>query len=212
MKNSGKNPFIRTTALVMTFIALAGLVLVFSIPIVTAGPALTAGYYVALKAVEGSEYKIWQGFRHSFAQNLRPGIALGLLVFIPGGLILFALEKTRAAGASGRGAVFTVLYVVLLLVFATYASAAVYVFPLLSRFDNTTGETMRIAVFTAFHFPQSTIIMTAGLLFILLMTERTVWWMGLVFLPLWLYLTAYMDAPVLAALLEEKNQHQEEDR
>lgn len=196
----------------MTFIALAGLVLVFSLPVVTAGPAFTAGYYVALKAVEGSDYKIWKGFRHSFAQNVRPGIALGLLVFIPGALIVFALEKARLAGAAGKGFGFTVLYIVMLLVFATYVSAAVYAFPLLARFDNTARETLRIAVYAAFHFPQSTIIMTGGLLFILLMTERTAWWIGLLVLPVWLYVTAYLNAPVLAALLEEKNQKQEEDK
>jgi uncharacterized membrane protein YesL len=210
MKNTGKNPFVRTVSLVMTFIALAGLVLVFSLPVVTAGPAFTAGYYVALKAVEGKPYQVRKGFWHSFTENMRPGIALGLSVFIPGGLIVFALEKARLARAAGSTTA-GVLYIVLLLVFATYASAAVYAFPLLSRFDNTVGETLRIAVYAAFHFAQSTIIMTAGLLFILLLAERTFWWIVLPLLPLWLYVTAYSDAPVLEALLEEKTQHQEGD-
>ncbi|MDD6789153.1 MAG: DUF624 domain-containing protein, partial [Lachnospira sp.] len=208
MKTTCKNSLVETASLVWTFIALAGLVLVFSLPVVTAGPALAAGYYVALKAVEKDTYAVWKGFWHSFKQNLRQGIALGLIVLLPGALILFGLEKARLARSAAESPVPTVLYICLLLVFATYTSAAVYVFPLFSRFDNTVGETLRIAVYTAFHFPQSTIIMTGGLLFLLFLAERTAAWILLPLLPLWLYLTATADAPVLAALLEERSSHQ----
>jgi uncharacterized membrane protein YesL len=203
MKNTGKNSFVRGMSLVMTFLALTGLVLLFSVPVITAGPALTAGYYVALKAVEGSEYKIWQGFWHSFRQNLKQGIVLGLIVFVPCGLLLFALQHMYENGG------YSVPYILVLLVYVLIAASAVYVFPLLSRFDNTVIDTLRIAVSTAFHFLTSTIIMTTGLLLALMLAQNTVWWILLPLLPLWLYATSYIDAPIFAALIAEKNKHEE---
>ena len=47
------SPFFKVMTKVADFIILNFLVLVFSIPVVTIGPALTAMYYVALKEARG---------------------------------------------------------------------------------------------------------------------------------------------------------------
>ena len=44
------------------------------IPIVTAGPAITAMYYTTLKMARNEETYILKGFFHSFRQNLKQGI------------------------------------------------------------------------------------------------------------------------------------------
>ena len=63
------SPFFKVMTKVADFIILNFLVLVFSIPVVTIGPALTAMYYVALKEARGEEGYIWRDFWKSFKAN-----------------------------------------------------------------------------------------------------------------------------------------------
>ncbi len=53
--------------------------IIFCIPVITIGPATAAMHYVVRKIVVGDGYKVFKSFMHSFSQNLKQGIPVGLL-------------------------------------------------------------------------------------------------------------------------------------
>lgn len=189
-----------------TFLALSALVILFSIPIFTAGAALSAGYYVGLKVINEEEYHIWHGFWYSFKDNFKQSISLTILVFGIGGLLLFAVTRLQMQRDAGNGN--TGLFFLLVVVSLGFLFAAIYVFPLLAKFVNTTSETLRLAVGTAFHFAFPTIIMTGGVLVIFWLVHVTSWWVGLLCFPAWFYATCVIDAGIFNNLIAEKEEGQ----
>ena len=58
------------------------LCIICCIPIVTAGPAITAMFYVTLKMVRNEESYIVKGFFKSFKENLKQGILINLIMLL----------------------------------------------------------------------------------------------------------------------------------
>lgn len=115
------------------------LVLLCSIPVVTIGPALTAMHYVLLKMIRGEEGYVRQQFFHSFRQNFRQGVILGLLC-----LLLLAVGLTdwillRHMKAAGEMHNPIPAYLLAAAGIFCYM-VALYIFPLLSRFENSVGK------------------------------------------------------------------------
>lgn len=111
------------------------LVIMCSIPIVTAGAAITAMYYVTLKMARGEDPYIVKNFFKSFVQNFRQATVMWIGFLVVGVALFFdwkILESMAIAGTLGK-VVNGILIAIILIVLV----AAIYVFPVLSRFDNT---------------------------------------------------------------------------
>ncbi|MBQ6323178.1 MAG: YesL family protein [Lachnospiraceae bacterium] len=121
------------------------LFLICSLPIVTIGASLTAMSYVTLKMKDGVEGYVWKSFLKSFRQNLRQAtiIWIGMLLLL--GLLGadFLILRTMS------GALRSVLFAVVLIGFLLWLLLLLYVFPILSRFDNTIPNTLRNALLIA---------------------------------------------------------------
>ena len=130
-------------------IVLNWLCVLCALPVVTAGPALCALYYVTLKLVRGEEVRTLRGFLDAFRANFKRGAALGLLVL--------------ALGAVAAGDAFFALRVLFLTVATIVAVIALtllcYVFPLQARFQNTWKGQVKNAFALAFCSPGRTLLL-----------------------------------------------------
>lgn len=128
------------------------------IPIVTAGASMTALHYVCLKLVRNEEGYIVKSFFKSFKQNFKQAtiiwlIWLGVMLIFFGDLMIFMYSGIEFPG--WLRVVF--LAVVLLSIFAT-----MHVFPILSRFENTVGNTYKNSLLMGvLAFPKTILMMVA---------------------------------------------------
>lgn len=125
------------------------------IPIVTIGPAMTAMNYVTLKMARNEESYIIKSFFKSFKQNLKQGLIIGIIMLVAGCLLItdFIIMRNFDSGFMqvvkyGLGMVAFIYLMVLL-----------YIFPLLSKFDNTLKNTFKNSVLMSIRHLPSTIAM-----------------------------------------------------
>lgn len=141
------------------------LALICCIPVVTAGASLTALHYMALKIVRDEETYIARGFFKSFKENFKQATIIWLLLLLGFGLIIGDFIITwNMAGTFYQvlRAVFTVAGLLLLFEYA-------FVFPILSKFDNTIKTTMKNAlVISIVQFPKTIVMILLPIAFIAL--------------------------------------------
>lgn len=132
------------------------LTLVCCIPIVTAGAAVTAMYYVTLKMAKGEEPYIIKGYFKSFKENFRQGTVIWIILLAVTALI--AVDwNIIIHGMEGRSAQF--MKIVMFAISAFLALTALYVFPVLSRFENTVKQTIKNSfLMSILNLPKSILI------------------------------------------------------
>lgn len=148
---------------VMTFLVRVADMIILSIlwgicciPIITIGPATTALYYVTLKMVSNEEDGVIKCFFRSFKLNFRQGVLLTLFFLVA----YVALYFSYRIISSIEGVFGTVLSVLCLILTICILGATLYSFPILAKFYNTTGRTLKNAVMLAFQNIFSTILFT----------------------------------------------------
>ncbi len=133
------------------------LMIVCCIPIITAGAAFTAMHYVLLKIVRGEEGYLVRGFFKSFRSNFKQATLIWLLMLL---VVAVYAGDTWIFNYSGlvfpKALVIAVVAVAILLLMA-----AVYVFPLLARFENSVKNTLKNAMLLTFANLPKTILMMA---------------------------------------------------
>ncbi len=133
------------------------LMIVCCIPIITAGAAFTAMHYVLLKIVRGEEGYLVRGFFKSFRSNFKQATLIWLLMLL---VVVVYAGDTWIFNYSGlvfpKALIIAVVAVAILLLMA-----AVYVFPLLARFENTVKNTLKNAMLLTFANLPKTILMMA---------------------------------------------------
>lgn len=149
------SPIMRFLTRVADLLILNLITLVCCIPIVTIGASVTAMHYVLLKMVRNEEGYIVRAFFKSFRQNWKQatiiwGILFLFLLIFAGDIFIFNYSSIEFPKA---------LKVVLLALSLLIGMIAAYVFPILSRFDNTVGHTFKNALFMAILNLPKTILM-----------------------------------------------------
>ncbi len=105
------------------------------IPIVTAGASTTALFYVTLKMVKNEEGNITSQFFRAFRDNLKFSTKIWLIMLVVGTVMCvdgYALYHLRFSNAF-----WTVITAVFLVAVVAYLIVAMYIFPLMARFENT---------------------------------------------------------------------------
>ncbi len=105
------------------------------IPIITAGASTTALFYVTLKMTKNEEGGITRQFFHAFRQNFKLATkvwAIMLFVGIVLGVDGFVLYHMRF-----ENAFWTIVTAIFLVAVVAFLIIAMYIFPLMARFDNT---------------------------------------------------------------------------
>ena len=150
------SPIMRFLSRMADMIILNLLVFACCIPIITFGAAFTAMHYVLLKMVRDEEGYLVRGFFKSFVQNFKQATLIWLLMLIvvfvfAGDWIIFRYSGVVFPKALVVGVIAISIIVMMV---------AVYVFPLLSRFDNSIKNTVHNAALLAFaNFPKTILMM-----------------------------------------------------
>lgn len=127
------------------------------LPIVTAGASTTALFYVTLKIAKNEEGNITKEFFHSFKVNFKQGTKIWLILLAVGfvlaidGYVFYHMRFENAFWAIGTA--------IFLIALAAYAIILMYIFPLLSRFDNTTKEMFKNSIMLGMRFLLCTALM-----------------------------------------------------
>ena len=149
------SPFMVFLSNLTDVIILNVLCLICCIPIVTIGPSITAMHYVTLKMVREEEGYVVKSFFKAFKENFKQAIIvwLGFLVIT----VIFFLDYRilKAAGTEGNKIFIIVIGAIYLFICLT----VMYIFPLLSRFENTLRQTVKNALFMSILHIFKTILM-----------------------------------------------------
>lgn len=151
------------------------------IPIVTIGASTTALFYVSLKIVKNEEGNITKSFFHSFKENFKQATGIWLILLLIGivlGVDWYVLYRLRFSNAF-----WTIITAIFLVAVTAYAIVFMYIFPLVSRFSNTTKAMFKNSLFIGMRFLLCTVLMAAIyfiMLFIIInvMTPVIVFGMG----------------------------------
>lgn len=149
------SPIMRFLSRMADMIILNLLVMVCCIPIITVGAAFTAMHYVLLKMVRDEEGYLIRGFFKSFIQNFKQATLIWLLMLV---MVIIFVGDWLIFGYSGV-AFPKALIIVVIAISLIVLMMAMYVFPLLARFDNTIKVTIHNSLLLAFANLPRTILM-----------------------------------------------------
>ena len=135
------NPVWNFMSKVTDLVILNILFMVFSLPVVTAGAAWTAMYFVTIRMVRKEERYIIKDFIRSFRQNFRQATAIWLLALVAafvfvGDVLIYKQIPDQIP---------MVLMIIVMVLAYLVLGTLLYAFPLLSRFYNTVAGTLKNA-------------------------------------------------------------------
>lgn len=119
-------------------VKLSVLWIVFSIPIVTLGPATVAAFSVTMKMIDESEGYVAHQFVKEFKKNIRNGIPLGLLFLVCVEVVNFDFQMFQKD--EGNPMMPLIFGIIALFVFMM---GFVYAFALSARYENTLFRTIK---------------------------------------------------------------------
>lgn len=140
------------------------------IPVITVGASTTALFYVTLKISKNEEGNITKAFFRSFRQNFRQGTLIWLILLAAG--IILGVDGYVLYHMRFENLFWTLCTAVFCVAAITYTIVLMYIFPLLARFDNTTGAMFKNALFIGVRFLFCTVLMAAVYFIMLLVIVR----------------------------------------
>ena len=128
------------------------------LPVVTAGASTTALFYVTLKMVKNEEGHLTEAFFHAFKQDFKQStlvwlilLAIGIVLVVDG----YALYHLRF-----ENVFWTLITAVFIVAVVAYFIILMYIFPLMSHFDNTIPAMFKNSLIIGMRFLLCTVFMT----------------------------------------------------
>ena len=138
---SPESKFMTALGVLANLMILNILTLLLCLPVVTAGASLTAMYYVLLKIVRDEEGDIIQQFFQAFKLNFRQATIIWIILLLIYTALFVDWRIIRMQGDQFPGIVIILLYGAIAVVYLI----SLYIFPVLSRYRNTIGGTVKTA-------------------------------------------------------------------
>lgn len=130
-----------------------------SIPIITVGPASTALYYTTAKSVRHERGRVTATFFSSFKANFRISLLVWLILiayFLIGTANIYALSCIENVEG-------TVIWYLSRIMLIPAVFIFVWIFPFVSRFENTVAGSLRFSCFLALKNIGKTLLLSAEL-------------------------------------------------
>ena len=162
-----ENPVWQFMGRIADLMILNAMALIFSIPIITIGASWTALYYCTVKIVRKEDTYVWKEFWNSFKSNFKQATIIWLIL-IPFLAILFV---DVLMWYNDPTLLPKLLKVTTVIVICIVLAITIYVFPILSHFDNTTRNTIK----NAFLVSMINIPYTLYFMFLLFLPIVIVW-------------------------------------
>ena len=159
---SPDSEFMLAVGKIADYVILNLLCVLFSIPIVTAGAAMTAKFYVAMKMTRGEEPQVLQAFLKSFRENLKQATGIWVIVLMIGAIVAwdwYSILFGKSQGMFFAGKIIFLVMTILLW------SVVYNIFPFLARFHMSTKEAIKGSlVFTFLNLPRVAVILLVTVL------------------------------------------------
>lgn len=127
------------------------------LPIFTAGASTTALFYVTLKMSKNEEGNLTKAFFHSFRENFKQGTKIWLILLGIG--IVLALDGYVFYHMRFENVFWTIGTAIFIVALIAYSMILMYIFPLLSRFDNTVKAMFKNSIIISMRFFLCTFLM-----------------------------------------------------
>lgn len=165
------SPFMQFLTMIGNLMIVNILTLLLCLPIITAGDAVTAMYYVTIKMVKGEDPYIVRSYFKSFKENFKQATIIWVIMLLVA-MLLAADCRIVFTGMAGTFA--TVLKVVLVIVVIFAVITGLYIFPVLSRFENSVKHTIKNSfLMSILNLPRTFLIVVIHLLPVLLVLVST---------------------------------------
>lgn len=187
------------------------LFVIFSLPIVTVGAALTAMYTVCFREAEQKSAPLWKTFRKAFKENFGKATALWLILLLIGGIIVYNLFMLAENPELGGG----VIRVMVLVAGIFYLMICPYVFPLQSRYENTVFGTLRNSVALAFgRFPVTLLLVAMNIipLVVAYFNFGVFLYLSILWFSAWFALIAQLTGRLLLKVFRKLTDEDEEEQ
>jgi len=149
------SPFMIFLSNLTDIVILNVICLICCIPIVTIGPAVTAMHYVTLKIVKDENGYIVKNFFKSFKENFRQAFIAWLIFLLITVVFILDFKILQSMGINEN----KIISIVVGAIYLFSSMTAMYVFPILSRFSNSLGQTIKNAFFMSILHIFKTLIM-----------------------------------------------------
>lgn len=158
------NPVWRFIGKLCDLIVLSFIWFIFSIPVITIGPSTTALYYVLMRLVKDEEGYLIKDFLRSFKQNFKQSTIIWIILLIIG-IILF-IDIFWYKNIHSTIGLF--MYYLSLILFFIYSMIFLYIFPLVAKFENTSKNLFKFALFMSIkHFSWTVLMFIIAFLIII---------------------------------------------
>lgn len=151
------NPVMQLITKIVTSVYLNILWFICCLPIFTIGASTTALFYVTLKMVKNEEGNITKAFFHSFKENFKQGTTIWMILLGFG--IVLGLDGYVLYHMRFENVFWTLNTAVFFVVLAAYAIILMYIFPLLSRFNNSIKVMFKNSIIIGMRFLLCTALM-----------------------------------------------------
>lgn len=146
------SPFMNFLNKVCDIMILNILVLVFSLPVFTAGAAITAAYYMSYKMVRNEESYITKGFFKAFKENFKQSTIMWLIVLAIAAVLYGDYKILTESGIEFQSWLVIALITVTVILMMGFS----FLFPMQARFSNTIKNTMKNSFLMALsHLPSA---------------------------------------------------------
>lgn len=186
------NAFFTFLGKVCDVIFLSAVYILLCIPIITIGPANTALYYATVKVIRRERGYLFREFFKSFKMNFKRAAAIGVVLTVLYLIIsvdIFA-AYTSHTGASNISSILFGIYIAIAILLSCFS---IYVFPVLSRFELTVKQLIKVVFFMSMkHLP-----FTLAMLIIQAAAIASV-----IFIPILIFLVPVTSAFLVSLLME----------
>lgn len=190
---------------VMTFLNKAAdlvilniLYLICCIPIVTIGAATTSLYYVSLRMAKEEEGYVTKDFFRSFKENFKQSTVIWLILLSIGIVVGGEFILINRMEGSFVPVVQCIVYIGVLL----FSFEFLYVFPVLSRFENTIKNTMKNALFISILQIPKTLVMLIFCIIPIYLLLSSLKWLPLV-VALGFSTVSYTNACIMGPIFKK---------
>lgn len=132
------------------------LFIVASIPIVTIGASVSATYSVSFKHIKNEDISVSKEFIKNFRENFKVSTILWILMIVVGGVLLLDFHISNLIY---NEVLSIMLKFISILVGIIYLFSLTYMFPIISKFDNTIKNTIINSILISIQSLPYTIIM-----------------------------------------------------
>ncbi len=155
-----EGPVMRTLTKVADLLYLNLITLACCLPIITIGASMTALHYTALKIVRGENSYTVKNYFKSFKENFVQATIIWVMMLVVIALFVLDIFWIKYLPVQIQKAA----WIVLIVMAAVVIFVTMYIFPVLAKFDNTIGRTIKNSfMISLMLFPKSVLMVIVNL-------------------------------------------------